>query len=1431
LPVGIKNGAYELIIQQIKYNKETGRSNVYATCAFKFKDSGQRIAFEGSVDIEGQKGLGTSGYLELIAPVSRAIGEQVILLFKNGTRANFNCEGIDSYTAKMDLIVTSEKIIPLDINGAETLNLLSTSIEASFYDFDNYIVSFSFNQPFGFQGLNDLVFTLKGATLDQSDIETSTMIQFPDGYFSETGEEEKNLWKGISISEASVTLPGFFKKPEAMVDSLSTEEESVPGIFSDRITLGLNNVLLDENGFTANASALGILESETLDASQWAVSIDDFLLGIEKDELTEFGFGGDINLPPLGKNSLLPYRAVFNPAIEEYEFQVNVSGEFDFPVLCSTLTLDKTSFLDVLIRDSELYPILSANGAIRIDAPINESESSQRFSLPDISFQNMKISREDPYFEIGAIGITGELTSPEVAGFELSISEIEPFNNSAGSGLGFVAGVKLSDMFSGDAGLSLYGNYSKWNFDRLALDSVKVSYNSNSFSVNGALIFKNGDAMYGTGFGGGVTLSILDQFELDAVSVFGKKDDYRYFLTDVYFDTSPTSGIVVPPALSFYGFGGGLYRRMQQTYDPSITSDFGKSLSGINYIPDSEVGMGFMATTKFGLKTLDQAFNAKVAFEMQFNQYGGLNFVQLRGDASFMNTPDAWGKLADNIEDKVTKLENAGGELKLALKSDLKEPENKSDGFLTASMNVKYDVANKTFSADLNTYLDAGVIKGVGEGNKMGWASAYFSPDKWYTYIGTPSDRMGVDVLGLVTMDGYFMLGDDIPELPLPPQKVLQNFSAGKLAQLNRRDASELTAGSGIAFGQSSDIDFNATLPPFYASLGVGMGSEFLLKNYGADAYCAGGNTTLGINGWYARAQAWAWIEAAIGIKAKVFGSTRKFEILDLSASSLLTGAGPNPFYFTGAVGGRFSVMGGLVSGKCDFDFEIGEECKIMGASPFVEDVIAQLTPATGESDVNVFSAPQAVFNIPIGLEMKVEEAEGLYAWYKVTLEEFSVSYKDTQQKLEGLTQLSEDGKIYMLDPNEPFESEKEMIVQAKVGFMRKLNGVWTAVKGEDGYPLLETKTGEFVSGERPEYILPEHVKYSYPIVRQYNFYPMEYDKGYIAVTENYAYLFSTDVPEGYNQVLRFSYIDDKSTETDFSYTTATAGNEVRLEINYSLTNVDFVNDEIYKMAIVNVPQSRSADISSNVTATETSLNGSDSISVTKSQAEGTLEMLEEKNIYSLTFRTSAYNTFVDKMKGVAMKSVGTWQESPHIDRLISNLLDQSSSTEIFDVNEANTLNVEASLVQVTPVYDQTTWYKKEVAPLIYENDDVLEAAKMLGLSAPVESGVVKMLFQNTGHQLNDDMINTNTRANLYPLGSFQYHAATYVNRDFVAVRNALANSIISSGDTRNKIAAFLSEDHIPDIIDGDYVVKLDYVLPGKNIKTSSVNKTIVLED
>ncbi|MFT3738453.1 MAG: hypothetical protein QM786_06820 [Breznakibacter sp.] len=1417
LPVGIKKGDYELVIQQIKHDKESGRARIYATCAFKFKESGQPIAFEGNFTIEGQKGLGTSGQLGLIAPVARNLGDQATVIFNTGTSANFGCEGIESFYADIKVVLTSSLLTPVDAKGKPTGGSLTADIKTAFTDFDNFTASFGFNRSFAIKGLDDMVFSLNGATLDQSDTATPVTAQFPSNYFTtEQATESRNLWKGIATSEASVSLPAIFKKPDMANDTTQTEIDS-------RITLKLQNVLWDENGFSASVDAQNIYSSEVIDKTKWDMTVTDFHLELLKNQVVGMGFGGDLNLPPFGKNSLVPYSASYNKATEACEFKVGLTGQYEFPTLCSTLKLNEASTIELTFKDGGIYPSVDASGTLSIDAPLG-SDDSKRLSIPGIAFQHMRISREAPYFSPGTIALTSNIQSPQLAGFELSLTDILTFDDANGAGLSLNAEVKLSDVFAGTTSLRLYGDYSKWKFKQVQINEIHVDFRSSAYSVNGGVLFKNGDATYGTGFRGDLSFKIIDKFSFDAVGVFGKKENYRYFLTDVFFEVPPTSGLIIPPALSFYGVGGGIYRRMQQASSASGDSDFGKSLSGINYVPDKTVGMGFMASTKFSLAAASTAFNAKVGFEMQFNDHGGLNFIQFRGDASIMDDPVKWGKLADNINTQVKKLENTGGKIQPVAKNDLSVPENINNGFLTASLNIRYDLANSTFNADINSYLNAGFIKGVGENNRMGWASAFFSPDKWYMYMGTPSDKLGIEILSLARAQSYFMLGDDIPELPAPPDKVLRNFSKEKQDKLNKRDNSFLSSGSGIAFGQSLDVQFDAKLPPFYAHLGIGMGTEFLLKKYSENAYCAGSSTSLGINQWYAQAQAWAWVEADIGMEAKIFTKRRKFSILDLSAAALLQGAGPNPFYFAGTVGGRFSVMGGLVKGKCDFDFEIGKECKIMGGSPFGEDVIAQLTPIDGDSDINVFAAPQALLNIPVGLEMEVEEDSGSKGLYKITLEEFKVTYKENGKPVTGNTEVSQDGKVIVLDPAEPFESQKEMVVYAKVGFKRKLNGKWIDVPGEDGKPVFEVKEATFMSGERPKTILPEHVKCSYPLLRQYNYYPKEYHYGYIQVTKNYSYLFDSEKPEGYRQTMVLTDTKGSRQETNFTVSNHPQNEAVRMEIDFPTDRLHFDHDEIYRLAIVNVPISTN-ELASNVNSSTSNLSGNDSVQVETIQADGTLNLLEEKEIYGLHFRTSWFDTFAEKIASMSNSQGIKWQEYPHVHLVGSNIYENRTKPEMFDLYEVSQPDPADNLVMAVPVYNRTNWYNTSIAPLVYGHNTALAVAHLGSFEPPAHAEVIPIAVDHAV-ELTEDHVKTNTRPYVSPLAAYNFRASYYVDRDFVRLQNAVANKLAST-EGNAQLAEFLWLTHVPEIDKGQYPVKLEYMLPGKRTVTSSVEKTI----
>jgi hypothetical protein len=67
----------------------------------------------------------------------------------------------------------------------------------------------------------------------------------------------------------------------------------------------------------------------------------------------------------------------------------------------------------------------------------------------------------------------------------------------------------------------------------------------------------------------------------------------------------------------------------------------------------------------------------------------------------------------------------------------------------------------------------------------------------------------------------------------------------------------------------------------------------------------------------------------------------------------------PNPAWLRGMLAGHYSVLSGLVKGKFNLKFEIGEKCEMLQQGTEVKDivVIADLKPDDAGTDVNVFTA------------------------------------------------------------------------------------------------------------------------------------------------------------------------------------------------------------------------------------------------------------------------------------------------------------------------------------------------------------------------------------------------------------------------------------------------------------------------------------------
>ena len=1485
LPVGIKNGSYALYISKIT-TKDTDMRNWIEACAFiKFGDSGQELAFDGKAVLEGENGIiDVDGKLELIGNVERPLGSHCSVIFKEGTTIHFGCEGIDKIYAKMAFVVKDNSIYGVDDNGKST-GRICFDFEAEFVDFDDFYATLNVDQRFRIGGVDEMTFVLKGLTLDQSLTKTPSTVQFPENYFKivvdeneelsderkkEIEEEEKNnkeAWRGVAISHAEVVLSGFF-------GSMGEDSE---------MKFNLDKAIFDGKGFSGNGEAKDIIRDSSIDPNKWCMSINDLKIDMLKGKIEKLCFEGKLNVPPFGEASTLKYKADYESAQKTFLFDAELTKKVDFPIWRANLELDPSSNVEIKISKGKISPKVKLNGKLSVDA--NVGLGSARFEMHGVNFENLVFQKDKPYVSIGSFDlIDANFQTPSIAGFQLSISEIEPvirnvinqrfssqeiYNESqqfayAGQskygpspipvtpivsvdtsytevGLSVKTDIQLNEQFKGSTKITLVGDAQTYTFKSVKMDSVGVDYHSDAFSLKGHVMFKDDDEIYGKGFRGRIDMSLLhDKYKVSAVGVFGKKDGSRYFMADAFLETSPENGIKIAPALTFFGLGGGLYYGMQHSTKEN-ENEFGKSLSGVCYVPDKKVGLGFMARTKFGLLAAPDMLNAEAGFEMQFNKNWGVNFVAMTGEARIMYKTAELTSLKDALKKKFG--ENVANRFSGDMSNEVSNNFNDFidnefgekptlGGPFTAKMAVQLDFANDIYNADMETYLKWGILEGIGPEGKMGSAKAYFetgdNDKKWYVRIGTPSDPNGLKLLNIAETKSYFMMGIEVPDVTPPPAEVLGVLKKYE-STVDKNQA--VLNGKGIAFGSSFSQTLDAKVMPFYAYLALGIGSDMVLKNYGPNAHCAGSLPPIGIDGWFATAQAWAYVKADVGMYFKLFRKNKKFSIAKAETAAVLKGSGPNPIYLAGSIGGKFSILGGLVKGKFELPFSVGEKCDIRGGSPFGEmEVIKQLTPSESATDVNVFIAPQLVLNMPVDEEMQIEDEDKVKWTYKVNLDEFSVARKDDGAVLSGAISKKEDMRVCTIDLDEPLESQTSYVVHAVVSFQRKNKyGKWEVLTDDDGKTkIVEERKIEFTSGNRPNYILPEHILCSYPADGQYNFFSNEYDKAYLATSVNYSYLFrpanekGEGIPSGYEQKLRLvEKQSGKTLDSKFTFQEGSKSggvNGAKFYVETSLNNLNLKQDVVYNIAIINEPKSVASSFS-NIETTEQNVesDGSD-ITLTTHEATSDLAILETTEICSADFRTSKYKTFREKMDNMEAKNISPIQIVSNTYSMNSDLEEKSASPEMFDCYEYLINDEAANLIQIVVDYENTPWYVRGLKPFMYGNTSLQSVFK--GMTPPQNSDMVTIITPNTKVRVEEDFVEVAKYARVKNASSY------YVYEDFKSKSTELADMIrLKRVSETSELKNFLSANDIPKMYKGEnglYPLLFNYTLPGFSRVTTS---------
>ena len=1197
---------------------------------------------------------------------------------------------------------------------------------------------------FATEQLPGFIFKAKNVVLDLSDRSNSPNCIFPEGYLSEGymgGQVE--AWQGFSLSNLLIACPKEF----------STTDQK-------RVSFEASNMLVDRMGLSGNFKGTGLLSLQKGRIGSWAFSIDSLGVSLLKGQLVSGGLSGKLRLP-VDETTQLAYNAsilksgyLFNVALDS-SLSLNFFGH-------SRATLAPNSMIEFTKKEGQ--DGLAVRALLHGDMEV----AYKKKALLTGKFTELQLQTVAPKFSIGSFRLRSE---GKLNDFPISISEVSFAKvNKTKIRLGVAMRVSLigkeSGGISGETKLSftsslkqLSNNNEQWKLESVGLDKLSVNSDLGGFKLKGKINLFEDDPNFGTGFSGKVVLSVIGKIDIQAMLLFGSVENSRFWFADFL-----SQGLSIPlcAGINIDAFGGAIYQHMSRTKDKKFQRSLAKSLSGAYYRPDRKTWLGLKAAIGIASQGSSSVFNALASFEIAFNQHLGIRYITIDGDVNMLTPPLSSSKFLEKV------------------KSPQATPGKKYGVY--GNLHVKFDFEKSIFHANINAQMDLGVITGAGKNNSVGSIVIHMGPDKKYIYVGRPDNRIGVRAL-VAQLDAYLMVGTDIPGSPPPPQKVadILGMNMSKLDYM--RDLNALGNGKGFAFGAALRVKTSGNLAIFYWDFDAGIGFDIMLKEY-AHVFCKNnGGKKIGMDGWYANGQAYAYLSGAVGVEVNLWFTSGRFPIIEAGLAALIQAKLPNPSWFSGRLGGYYSVLGGLVSGRFSFNVELGEKCDIASNNPLAGvEVIGDMSPRDKSSDVDVFSSPQLILNLSAGKVFSMEDKDGVVQKYRVVISEFAL-YKG-KEKLEGYVEnWNESRDELTLTSKNLLPNQSKLTLTAIVSFEQKSPEGWQPFE-VDGKRYEQEKSISFTSGERPKSLAWDEIEYLYPLPKQSYVYRHEKNRGFIKTKHNYDYLF--EAAEG--QRIDFTLNGEK---VWYAY------NSDELKLTFGLEGLK--NSTSYALKVVNKQASPSQGGVSR--SQEVVGSGENETRITSNKSSGTASNASAEDVVVLTygFATSKFNTFKEKTESQVAYRTLTRRPYDHLFS-VQEIQFSSDRGEAFAKEElqGHPYSLQTP-IQYEALLSGNAYWEKDIAPLIYNPS---------GYTPPTKEGLILApwyLSRLTG-ATKDDQVLGNYLPLIYGL-PYEY------NNDLGRYQTHLLNRSVNSGLSPKQYTKVI-QGVIPLLRDGDYKIRMQYILP-----------------
>jgi hypothetical protein len=1438
LPIGIRkkenNIEYTVGIYQLKFGPTFTEFSAFARVIIPQRDGSgckTELFFVGEgLRISAKGGIYASdASLKLIANFKIDLGGQKsFLILKGGknrtdaTYINIDCNGFKEMQLNADVLFPRNVLQPVDENFKiiqDSKKYVTGRFKTKVRSWNDILVDNISFTPFTVVGAQGFSFQIDRAALDLSDVENISDLSFPDGYPNGVALASDNTWRGIFINKVQLNLPPQFDRDGN----------------NQTTSFSVSQLIIDQAGVTGNFEAVNLLNIDDGKAGGWPIGVSKLDIKFIANNITYGSIAGNIKVP-IDDSSQLKYNGTIS---KEQGFQLVVQpvDKLKFDVWDAVkVNLDPNSKIELKINGDVFEPKATLNGSMNIVTSDNTASNTQtknedKTKVDGLIFKDLVLQTKAPYFSVKEMGYEGKINMGFIPA---SLNNISVSVDEQMAKLKFGITVGLTGAkdgnFGGSTDIEIAGKYdstnSIWAYDYTRINGVGVDMDFGAFAIKGRVLRYEGDEQYGSGFLGnlGFKVKALSNLIVDAKVLFGNTGKYPYWYVDAM-----ASGLSIPiaPAVSINAIGGGAYGSMKQNGLASNPNSIGASASGVNYVPDSTSVFGLRAVVGMKAAT-EEAFNARASLEISFNNNAGINYIKLNGEANML------APIPTDIQDKMKGLLGTLG-YDFATRQQQTKTAFTPNAAISAILDMQLDFNNSTFSGLLQAYINAGVIKGVGAKGLAGQVSILFAPDKWHIKIGEPANPIGIELLGIARLQSYLMIGTNLPGSPAPPPAIWNAMgvdqkaaltSAGYTTTLNPRTSSE-----GFAFGTNMNVqtgDLNFLI--FYGKFNAGLGFDIMLKKYN-NTTCKDmpANSKIGIDGWYANGQAYAYIDGEIGVNVDLLFIKGRFPILAIGAGAILQAQLPNPNWFHGRVGGKFSLLGGLLQGQCDFKVTLGQQCETMDTKVLPMDAIADIKPNDKEGSVDVFAVPEIAFNYKINEAFSISD-NGVSKRYRVKLNKFDLLKNGTTAVVLKKRVWNNTNDKLSLFTNEILDPKTNFTIDAKVTFEEEVSGNWKAVY-IDGKLVEEKKQFTFTTGDAPTTIPERNIVFTYPVAEQKNYFKNEYAQGYVQLDRGQSYLF--------NDARFTKQLQLQDANRNVISSAVFVYDAILKRLNWQMPSVNIQTN--YRLALVNNAAVGSG--SSTVANTTTQVTDSTSNTNYTKQSKkiaGSLSNNDASSVELLAygFKTSKYNTLAEKINDIHFDNADSYinidPETSPIGAIVTPVTELFDKIELVGSNFTKMLDSDSilPLVKAEAVLDNTNgYYVQDIYPMQYSNFTFGGSIDLNTLNNGATMGRQQQnlplipTFAVYYHTQYLQTIN-NPIAGTYFTFPYVFFATKQFKNDYYPIRAAVANRNLQT-QYPLLFATGNTQINYPVVKNTLYKMKLTYQLPGNIAVGSSAIFTI----